>query len=750
MRWLVLLGLLLFLFYDSSAQPQAHHNLKFDTLTKRWDDGMPLGNGVLGALIWQKNDKLRISLDRVDLWDDRPMPEIDRLTFKWVAQKVRLNQYDSVQRIGDEPYEKYPAPTKLPGAALEFALNKLGKVVSNELQINQGLVTIRFDQGTVFNHYIDATATVGYFGFEKLSQKIAPELIIPDYVSGAAGTSGNSVEGQSLERLGYKKGNIVRTTHSISYHQPSGHHTYYEVLVQWFDLPGHNMIGQWTISQNKKASLKTPNFNKKEPTNWPAHLAWWQDYWAKSSIKLPDPLLEKQYYLEMYKFACVARAHTPPISLQAIWTADNGNLPPWKGDYHHDLNTQLSYWPGYTGNHLDLTSGYTSWLWKTKAVHKKWTKNYFDVPGLNVPGVTTISGQPMGGWIQYSMSATTSAWLAQHFYWQWKYSMDEGFYLTRFKPYSQEVTLFIRQLLNKSAYPDQYIISSSPEYHDNSVQAWFKSWTNYELALMRHQIKLELLSLQHKNVGSQDIDMIKALEKTIPDFDQNATGLTIAPGHNADASHRHLSPYMAIHPLGLLTIQDSSDASLIRRSLRWLEAKGTRQWTGYSFYWAACMYARALEGDQALAMLTKFTTNFCSINSFHLNGDQRGGQYSDFVYRPFTLEGNFAFAQGIHELLIQSHLHYIQVFPAIPTSWRDVSFQSLRTEGAFLVSASKENGVPVRVSITSEAGGILRIKLPFRTWIVDGIDDNVIEHHSDHIEMKTIKGQIITFNNGYE
>jgi alpha-L-fucosidase 2 len=108
--------------------------------------------------------------------------------------------------------------------------------------------------------------------------------------------------------------------------------------------------------------------------------------------------------------------------------SDDGRLPPWKGDFHHDLNTELSYWPGYSGNHLDLTEGFTNWLWKVKEENKKWTKEYFEMDGLNVPGVTTISGKPMGGWIQYSMSPTTSAWLAQHFYWQWKYSMNKKFF----------------------------------------------------------------------------------------------------------------------------------------------------------------------------------------------------------------------------------------------------------------------------------------------------------------------------------
>ena len=56
------------------SQPISQHNLVFDSLAKRWDEGIPLGNGWLGALIWQKDNKIRMSLDRVDLWDDRPMP----------------------------------------------------------------------------------------------------------------------------------------------------------------------------------------------------------------------------------------------------------------------------------------------------------------------------------------------------------------------------------------------------------------------------------------------------------------------------------------------------------------------------------------------------------------------------------------------------------------------------------------------------------------------------------------------------
>ena len=751
--------LFLFTHLVFTAQPKPEHNLKFDSLAKRWDEGMPLGNGWLGALIWQKADKLRMSLDRVDLWDDRPMPEIDKLKFKWVVEKVKLNQYDSVQKMGDEPYEKYPAPTKIPGAAIEFDLNKLGKVVSNELDIKNGLSVIKFDNGIVFNNYIHAINQVGYFGFENLPtyakasvgvEEMIPELMIPNYYSDKTGGSGNSVEGQGLEKLGYKKGTVVKTKNSILYHQPTWQNNYYEVLVQWFKVKENLVIGQWTITNNKPAVLLKPDFKLKEPTFWDTHIKWWHDYWNRSSVSLPDSILERQYYLEMYKFACVARSNTPPISLQTIWTADNGNLPPWKGDFHHDLNTQLSYWPGYASNHLELTAGYTNWLWKVKDENKRWTKQYFETDGLNVPGVTTISGKPMGGWIQYSMSPTTGAWLAQHFYWQWKYGMDKKFLLQKAIPYAGDIKKYLTNLLNKN---DSRLLplSSSPEYFDNSIKAWFKNYSNYDLALVHYLFFINnMLYLDSLTATKGGYGMVGLKKPNLPGFDINETGLTVAPGQNLDESHRHFSPYMAIHPLGLLNVDDPSQKEIINKSLRWIEKKGTRNWCGYSFSWIGCIYARAQEGDSAANMLRKFATNFCSINSFHLNGDQKGGQYSSFTYRPFTLEGNFAFAQGIHEMLLQSHKGFIEVFPALPTDWKDVSFKTLRTEGAFLVSAKKEASVITEVKIKSEAGGVLRFKLPFKTWIVSGVDRSKVTFDNGIAEIKTVKGQIIIFKNAFE
>ena len=201
---------------------------------------------------------------------------------------------------------------------------------------------------------------------------------------------------------------------------------------------------------------------------------------------MPDSVLKKQWYLEMYKLGAATGNGAPPISLQAVWTADNGKLPPWKGDFHHDLNTQLSYWPSYSSNHLTQENGFISWLEKNKPEFEKYTKQYFQVSGLNVPGVTTLTGQPMGGWIQYSFGPTVSAWLAHHFYLHWRYTMDRDFLEKEAYPWIKDVAQYLEEIsVTDNNGIRRLPLSSSPEIYNNSREAWFTEMTNFDLGLVR-------------------------------------------------------------------------------------------------------------------------------------------------------------------------------------------------------------------------------------------------------------------------
>jgi len=736
----ILFYLLLFSWLCSAAQTHPY-NLNFNKIPDRWDEGIPIGNGWLGALIWQNNGKLRLSIDRVDLWDDRPMAAIDQLKFSFVKDQVIKKDYSPVQKLGDVPYEHASAPSKIPGAAIEFDIAKLGNIANVTLDIEKAVNTINFDSGVSFTSFVHATNQAGYFFFDGVHhQDLMPELVEPAYHVLKIEKS-DDMAGKALTRLGYAKGKTIRKPGLIIYHQPTYNGNYYEVLVQW-KRKGHRIEGTWTITNGQPST-----FTAYQPEQLSSHLKWWYRYWGKSSLSIPDKLLDRQYKLAMYKFGSVTRANTPPISLQAIWTADNGSLPPWKGDLHFDLNVQMSYWPGYTANHLDLTASLTNWLWKVKEQNRSWTRKYFNTDGINVPGVTTISGKPMGGWIQYAMSPTTSLWLAHHFYLQWKYSMDDHFLKQKCYPYLSEVQRYIDNMLVKNQRTGFYQLplSSSPEYFDNSLQAWFHQNTNYDLSLIHNSFTR--YNEVTKAIGGQS-GVTTRKQKQIASMDINSTGLTIAPGTDLTESHRHLSHLMAIYPLAFLNKDNPEDLEVMSNSMKTLEKLGTRQWLGFSFTWAAALYAQQGKGDSAVLNLKKFAQNFCSPNSFNLNGDQKGGQYSNYVYRPFTLETNFGFAEGIHQLLLQSEHGYAEIFPAIPASWKDVSFKNLRSQGAFLISASRENGINKQVRVYAEKGGTCKIKVPFDSFKLSGIARSSISRlNNGIIEFQTVKGQTVVFTN---
>ena len=58
---------------DKDLSGISNNDLKFETLALSWDEAIPLGNGMLGALIWEKDGNLRFSLDRADLWYSTPI-----------------------------------------------------------------------------------------------------------------------------------------------------------------------------------------------------------------------------------------------------------------------------------------------------------------------------------------------------------------------------------------------------------------------------------------------------------------------------------------------------------------------------------------------------------------------------------------------------------------------------------------------------------------------------------------------------
>ncbi|HOO26743.1 MAG TPA: hypothetical protein PKW24_09040, partial [Clostridiales bacterium] len=91
-----------------------------------------------------------------------------------------------------------------------------------------------------------------------------------------------------------------------------------------------------------------------------------------------------------------------------------------------------------------------------------------------------------------------------------------------------------------------------------------------------------------------------------------------------------------------------------------------------------------------------------------------GGVYPNLfcAHPPFQIDGNFGGTAGVAEMLLQSHEGYIEVQPALPDAWPSGSFSGLVARGNFHISAAWENKSLTRLSVTSKAGGVCKIKLP--------------------------------------
>jgi hypothetical protein len=101
-------------------------------------------------------------------------------------------------------------------------------------------------------------------------------------------------------------------------------------------------------------------------------------------------------------------------------------------------------------------------------------------------------------------------------------------------------------------------------------------------------------------------------------------------------------------------------------------------------------------------------------------------------------------------MLLQSYSGTIRVFPAIPAAWEDVSFRTLRAEGAFLITAERAKGLTERVDITAEKGGICRIEDPFgeADCTIEGAPGSDVKKKDSEFVIMTKPGQKIRLVRG--
>lgn len=293
---------------------------------------------------------------------------------------------------------------------------------------------------------------------------------------------------------------------------------------------------------------------------------------------------------------------------------------------------------------------------------------------------------------------------------------DHTFLLEKAWPFTREIAEALLALCEKDDQGHLKLpLSSSPEIHDNTLLAFLKPNSNYDLSMLK--MAFETAAEMAGSVGDRNTQerFAKATEELEPLHIDEHGILEFAEGDPFRQSHRHHSNMMAIHPFNQLTLEDGLEARrVINATLDQVEQLGTLAWVGYSFSWFSCIASRAGRAETALKYLKWY--EWCTLrNGFHVNGQQRGEQkIVSASYRPFTMEGNFLAMEAVHQMLLQSWGGKVRIFPAVPTVWRDVNFRDLRAEGGFKVSAIRKGGKTHRVEIQATVDQKLHLRDPFK------------------------------------
>ena len=392
-----------------------------------------------------------------------------------------------INRLFEAPYN-HPTPTKIPAGRVEIILDPSRTAKRFELDLATAEGRVALNDGSQIDAFFSAVAPVALLRITGLAPKEI-RLRIPG--SGSGGSTGP--DSHAVATLGYPPAASGGDAASRWFVQQTAGPLKYCVCVQSRSTADATLVAitvTTTADDPDPLALARRRLSEALAQDYDEvlkpHAAWWRSFWAQSHVSLPEPDILRQYSLVQYFQGAASRPGAPPIPLQGVWTADAGSLPPWKGDYHNDLNTQMTYM-GYQGaGHFDAGRCFLDFNWNLLPRYRGFAHDFFGTPGASVPGVMSLSGDPLTGWPQYSLSPTAGAWIAHLFYLHWRYTGDERFLRERAYPWCREIGRSLQALLKPDARGVLVLpLSASPEVHDNSHAAWLTPNSNFDLCCMK-------------------------------------------------------------------------------------------------------------------------------------------------------------------------------------------------------------------------------------------------------------------------
>jgi len=679
--------------------------------------GIPLGNGLFGALIWGEDNEIRITINRQDYWDHRGgMDFRPEATYANLKRWLQAGDEESLRRAFEDTHidEHTPLrPTRLPMGRIDVQLAEPFRIATGGLDMTRGMAQIEFAPGGVLHAVIRRGQPVLALSVRGVAAEIIPrpvyhEEVLQHYRQYGFPPAQTFSEGDFCGWIQECPGEPTMCVGCLSINSSRKRDVF--VCSVYGPTPEQARLSAWELVQ-EMAQHGYERIAQEEAI-------FWHQYWEHGAqICLPDTERELLYYLGMYKLAGVSWPGGTAATLQGPWIEEY-RLPPWSGDYHFNINVQECYWPAFSGNQLaalqPLVEMIQSWLPKLRA----YARAFVGIEdGLQLPHAVDDRCRCMGGFWTGSIDHGSTAWIGQIFWQLYRYTMDEKFLQEVAYPFLKGAMRVYEEMLTEEAGHYVLPVSVSPEYGGSEITAWGRN-ASFQLACIHFlcraliQASLQLDVDADKRRKWEDIAARLPLAATDPMGQQ----IWLWEGQPLAESHRHHSHLAGLYPFDIFDFNNPQHKALLQNSLNHLTFLGMGLWSGWSFPWASILFARQGNGEMADLILGLFRRLFLN-QGYASTHDAIFPGFTIFSGRPhiMQIEAALGAAAAVLEMLCHTRQGVLHIFPAVPRHWKEASFKHIRIEGAFLVSAQREERRTVKIEIYSEKGGELRLANPWQS-----------------------------------